>query len=56
MKPTEVAAAPRLPDVRGCCVAGGIKHFGCVDKLCDPTKTFEIGVSTFNFIVYAVLC
>lgn len=45
MKSTDVAAAPKLPDVRGCCVAAGVNHYGCVDKLCDPTKTFEIAVS-----------
>lgn len=46
MKTTEVASAPKLPDVRGCCVSAGVNHYGCVDKLCDPTKTFEIGVSS----------
>ncbi|XP_049875990.1 Ig-like and fibronectin type-III domain-containing protein 1 isoform X2 [Pectinophora gossypiella] len=45
MKPTEVASAPKLPDVRGCCVSAGVNHYGCVDKLCDPTKTFEIDVT-----------
>ncbi|XP_026741674.1 Ig-like and fibronectin type-III domain-containing protein 2 isoform X2 [Trichoplusia ni] len=45
MKSTEVAAAPKLPDVRGCCVSAGVNHYGCVDKLCDPTKTFEIAVT-----------
>ncbi|XP_041982407.1 Ig-like and fibronectin type-III domain-containing protein 1 isoform X2 [Aricia agestis] len=45
MRNTKVAAAPKLPDVRGCCVSAGVNHFGCVDKLCDPTKTFEIGVT-----------
>ncbi|XP_039756067.1 Ig-like and fibronectin type-III domain-containing protein 1 isoform X2 [Pararge aegeria] len=45
MRTTEVAAAPKLPDVRGCCISAGVNHFGCVDKLCDPTKTFEIGVT-----------
>ncbi|KAF9805949.1 hypothetical protein SFRURICE_004161 [Spodoptera frugiperda] len=45
MKSTDVAAAPKLPDVRGCCVAAGVNHYGCVDKLCDPTKTFEIAVT-----------
>lgn len=45
MKATEVAAAPKLPDVRACCVNGGVNHYGCVDKLCDPTKTFDIAVS-----------
>ncbi|CAK1550359.1 unnamed protein product [Leptosia nina] len=45
MKSTAVAAAPKLPDVRSCCLAAGINHYGCVDKLCDPTKTFEIGVT-----------
>ncbi|CAH0755584.1 unnamed protein product [Diatraea saccharalis] len=45
MKTTEVAAAPKLPDVRSCCVNAGVNYYGCVDKLCDPTRTFEIGVS-----------
>ncbi|KAL0821463.1 hypothetical protein ABMA28_004934 [Loxostege sticticalis] len=45
MKTTEVAAAPELPDVRSCCVSAGVNYFGCVEKLCDPTKTFEIGVT-----------
>ncbi|XP_075980799.1 Ig-like and fibronectin type-III domain-containing protein 2 isoform X2 [Anticarsia gemmatalis] len=45
MKSTEVAAAPKLPDVRSCCVDQGVNHYGCVDKLCDPTKTFEIAVT-----------
>ncbi|CAB3252923.1 unnamed protein product [Arctia plantaginis] len=45
MKTTEVAAAPKLPDVRACCVNGGVNHYGCVDKLCDPTKTFDIAVT-----------
>lgn len=45
MRSTEVASAPKLPDVRSCCVNAGVNHYGCVDKLCDPTKTFEIGVT-----------
>lgn len=47
MKQTKVAAAPKLPDIRSCCIAGGIKHSGCIEKLCDPTKTYEIGVTDF---------
>ena len=43
-RPSAVAAAPKLPDVRACCITAGMNHYGCVDKLCDPTKTFEIGV------------
>lgn len=46
MKSTAVAAAPKLPDVRSCCVNAGINHNECIDKLCDPTKTFEIDVSS----------
>ncbi|KAG6463259.1 hypothetical protein O3G_MSEX013776 [Manduca sexta] len=45
MKTTEVAAAPKLPDVKKCCALGGVTHYGCMNKLCDPTKTFEIGVT-----------
>ncbi|XP_050664730.1 Ig-like and fibronectin type-III domain-containing protein 2 isoform X2 [Leptidea sinapis] len=45
MKSTAVAKAPKLPDVRGCCISSGIDHYGCIDKLCDPTKTYEIGVT-----------
>ncbi|KAG7312486.1 hypothetical protein JYU34_001998 [Plutella xylostella] len=45
MKSTAVAAAPKLPDVRSCCVNAGINHNECIDKLCDPTKTFEIDVT-----------
>lgn len=45
MKSTDVAAAPKLPDVRECCVAAGVNHYGCIDKLCDPTKTFEFAVT-----------
>ncbi|XP_072944512.1 Ig-like and fibronectin type-III domain-containing protein 2 [Epargyreus clarus] len=53
MKPTKVEAAPQLPDVRECCVAGGVTHFGCVDKLCDPTKTFEIGLQVTDLMICA---
>ncbi|KAL4707657.1 hypothetical protein ACJJTC_014696, partial [Scirpophaga incertulas] len=45
MKTMKVAAAPKLPDVRNCCKAAGVNFHGCVDKLCDPTKTFDIGVT-----------
>ncbi|XP_063243751.1 Ig-like and fibronectin type-III domain-containing protein 1 isoform X2 [Bacillus rossius redtenbacheri] len=36
-RPPSVAEAPRLPDVRGCCVKKGISYATCLDKLCDPT-------------------
>lgn len=42
MKPTAVAESPVLPDIRGCCVAKGITHKTCLDKLCDPGKVFRI--------------
>ncbi|CAH2043160.1 unnamed protein product, partial [Iphiclides podalirius] len=45
MKNIQVATAPKLPDVRGCCISAGVNHYGCVEKLCDPTKTFEIDVT-----------
>lgn len=38
MKPAAVKEAPKLPDIRGCCVKKGITHKGCLDKLCDPSK------------------
>ncbi|XP_035443695.1 Ig-like and fibronectin type-III domain-containing protein 1 isoform X1 [Spodoptera frugiperda] len=53
MKSTDVAAAPKLPDVRGCCVAAGVNHYGCVDKLCDPTKTFEIALQVTDLMICA---
>ncbi|KAJ8714843.1 hypothetical protein PYW08_004824 [Mythimna loreyi] len=53
MKSTEVAAAPKLPDVRGCCVTAGVNHYGCVDKLCDPTKTFEIALQVTDLMICA---
>ncbi|XP_045488804.1 Ig-like and fibronectin type-III domain-containing protein 2 isoform X1 [Pieris rapae] len=53
MKPTAVAAAPKLPDVKSCCLAAGINHYGCVDKLCDPTKTFEIGLQVTDLMICA---
>lgn len=55
MKTTKVAAAPKLPDVRACCVSAGVNHYGCIDKLCDPTKTFEIAVS-FTIVLREILC
>ncbi|XP_069682867.1 Ig-like and fibronectin type-III domain-containing protein 1 isoform X2 [Periplaneta americana] len=36
MKPTAVAQAPGLPDIKSCCISKGISHATCVDKLCDP--------------------
>ncbi|GBP57931.1 Ig-like and fibronectin type-III domain-containing protein 2 [Eumeta japonica] len=53
MKQTEVAAAPELPDVRACCVDAGVEHAGCLDKLCDPTKTFEIGLQVTDLMICA---
>ncbi|KAH9635955.1 hypothetical protein HF086_015529 [Spodoptera exigua] len=53
MKSTDVAAAPKLPDVRGCCVTAGVNHYGCVDKLCDPTKTFEIALQVTDLMICA---
>lgn len=37
MKPTAVAQAPGLPDIKTCCINKGITHPMCVDKLCDPS-------------------
>lgn len=31
-----IAVIPKLPDVRGCCMAHGITHRLCLDRLCDP--------------------
>ncbi|KAJ0174849.1 hypothetical protein K1T71_009957 [Dendrolimus kikuchii] len=45
MRTTDVASAPKLPDVKACCESAGVTHTGCIDKLCDPTKTIEIGVT-----------
>lgn len=53
MKSTEVAAAPKLPDIRSCCVDAGVNHYGCVDKLCDPTKTFEIALQVTDLMICA---
>ncbi|XP_063625703.1 Ig-like and fibronectin type-III domain-containing protein 1 isoform X1 [Cydia splendana] len=53
MKTTKVSPAPKLPDVRACCVNAGVNHFGCVDKLCDPTKTFEIGLQVTDLMICA---
>lgn len=36
MKPTAVAQAPGLPDIKTCCTNKGITHSMCVEKLCDP--------------------
>lgn len=36
IKPTAVAEAPQLPDIRKCCVDKGVTHKTCLDKLCDP--------------------
>lgn len=54
MRRTNVASAPKLPDVRACCVAAGVTHSGCVDKLCDPTKTYDIGVSWETAILWII--
>ncbi|XP_046969114.1 Ig-like and fibronectin type-III domain-containing protein 2 isoform X1 [Vanessa cardui] len=53
MRTTEVASAPKLPDVRSCCINAGVNHYGCVDKLCDPTKTFEIGLQVTDLMICA---
>ncbi|XP_061379093.1 Ig-like and fibronectin type-III domain-containing protein 2 isoform X2 [Danaus plexippus] len=53
MRNTGVAAAPKLPDVKGCCVKAGIIHYGCVDKLCDPTKTYEIALQVTDLMICA---
>ncbi|XP_012543960.1 Ig-like and fibronectin type-III domain-containing protein 1 isoform X2 [Bombyx mori] len=53
MKTTEVAAAPKLPDVKKCCEAGGVNHYGCISKLCDPTKTFEIELQVTDLMICA---
>lgn len=37
MKPTAVAEAPRLPDIKTCCANKGVSHKTCLDKLCDPS-------------------
>ncbi|GFG31451.1 hypothetical protein Cfor_07805, partial [Coptotermes formosanus] len=37
MKPTTVAQAPELPDIKTCCINKGITHPTCLDKLCDPS-------------------
>lgn len=34
-----VAKAPKLPDVRACCVEKGVSHRVCLDKLCDPVQS-----------------
>lgn len=52
-RPSAVAAAPKLPDVRACCITAGMNHYGCVDKLCDPTKTFEIGLQVTDLMICA---
>lgn len=36
LKPTAVAEAPRLPDIKACCTNKGIVHKTCINKLCDP--------------------
>lgn len=36
MKPTAVAEAPVVPDIRSCCINKGITHKTCLDILCDP--------------------
>lgn len=36
LKPTAVAEAPQLPDVKACCANKGIVHKTCINKLCDP--------------------
>ncbi|KOB66078.1 Ig-like and fibronectin type-III domain-containing protein C25G4.10, partial [Operophtera brumata] len=53
MKPKDVAAAPKLPDVRACCTSAGVTHYGCVEKLCDPTKTFEIVLQVTDLMICA---
>lgn len=35
----KVAEAPKLPDVRGCCIEKGVNHAVCLDKLCDPLQS-----------------
>lgn len=34
-----VAEAPKLPDVKGCCIEKGVSHAKCLDKLCDPIQS-----------------
>lgn len=29
---------PKLPDIKSCCVAQGLTHRTCLDKMCDPVK------------------
>ncbi|XP_013140886.1 PREDICTED: Ig-like and fibronectin type-III domain-containing protein C25G4.10 isoform X1 [Papilio polytes] len=53
MKTTQVAPAPKLPDVRGCCISAGVNHYGCVEKLCDPTKTYEIDLQVTDLMICA---
>ncbi|KAK4873942.1 hypothetical protein RN001_013302 [Aquatica leii] len=36
IKPTAVAEAPQLPDIKACCESKGITHKNCLNKLCDP--------------------
>lgn len=33
-----IAVIPKLPDVRSCCIAGGVTHRTCLDKMCDPVN------------------
>lgn len=47
MKPTAVKEAPKLPEIRECCVKKGITHKGCLDKLCDPSKLMLLLICLF---------
>lgn len=38
-KITVTASAPKLPDVKACCIEQGITHTTCLDKLCDIPKS-----------------
>lgn len=38
-KPKTTGEAPKLPDVRGCCIERNVSHSVCLDKLCDPVQS-----------------
>ncbi|XP_025837036.1 Ig-like and fibronectin type-III domain-containing protein 1 [Agrilus planipennis] len=45
MKQTDVADAPKLPDIKGCCAKKGVTHSTCINKLCDPAEADDAQIT-----------
>lgn len=45
MKPSIAGEAPKLPDIRGCCIKKGVHPNNCLDKFCDPSLANTAGIT-----------